>query len=127
MIIEGEKMEFFKNIFGRKDTLHKETFTYFVAAPPERNNGYREKELDSLTLLFAKNNVHFEIVKTVSHDKGFWCIFKLEASLNNFNSLNDQLEELSLRYNPSRTIEGEDLEIIQEGDEGFKDHGNFQV
>ena len=70
------------NIFKRLFKIYPiQTFTYFIPAPPERKQGYREKAFDGLIQKLTKMNFDIIDIKTQAINNntksGMWVITKL--------------------------------------------------
>lgn len=107
----------------------KEIFTLFIPCSKNPYFSYREKKLDSITQLFNSHSVTFEVKETISHEKGFWIIFSLEANEKSFTSLkNDPAFSDYLIYETENGQSSEnELEIINEDHDEFSNVDNFKL
>ncbi|MFZ4714830.1 MAG: hypothetical protein ACOYL6_14020 [Bacteriovoracaceae bacterium] len=95
-----------------KPKKYYQTFTYYVPAPPKRNTGYREKELDKyISGLFKDYQI--ESLTTESHQgssAGMWVIVLL-------STMDKKLSECNLNYPDSIQEDSHsEIEIILERD-----------
>lgn len=68
----------FVGILGFK----KQTFTYFIPAPPSRKSGYREKNFDSIVKQLTEIGFKLLDIKTQSigteENKGMWVVLTIQ-------------------------------------------------
>lgn len=100
-----------KSLFSSYPT---QTFTYFIPAPPERKQGYREKSFDQLIQKLTKMDFRITDIKTqaLSHNSksGMWVVVSIKP-------LSKQAHELAVSDFPfdednqtsSETIHHEDI------------------
>jgi hypothetical protein len=55
------------------------TFTYFIPTPPNRKNGYREKEFDKILYELLQKDFELLEFKTESASNGMWIICLIGA------------------------------------------------
>jgi hypothetical protein len=106
-------IRFIQSTLGKllKPKKYYQSFTYYVPAPPHRNTGYREKELDKY-LSSLLMNYKIEKLSTESHQgssSGMWVIIIVSTT-------DPKLKELNLNFPEQiqETIPG--IEIIMDED-----------
>lgn len=83
-----------RNLFKKKQ-FKIQSFTYYIPSPPERQNGYREKQFDKVFYNFI--NQGFEILSITTQTNtgpshsGMWIVCIVRA-------LNIKADELNLDY-----------------------------
>lgn len=109
------------SIFSNK---HSETLTYFIPAPPQRQTGYREKELDTLTSIVSENGLSFELTQTVPHTNGFWAIIVVTGTQKQFDKLyqNERFQELDVNQDHAPEVE-----LIHDNDEEFQNLDIYKI
>ncbi len=98
----------------KKKQFKIQSFTYYIPSPPERKNGYREKQFDKVFYKFI--NQGFEILSmttqnnTNSSHSGMWIVCIVRA-------LNAKADQLNLDYysenQPSQNIEFDSSERLE--------------
>ena len=78
----------------KKNTFKKQTFTFFIPAPPPRSTGYREKQFDKLFYEFINRGYDVlefkcQTINTRDSASGMWIICLVQAT-------NEIAEELNL-------------------------------
>lgn len=78
------------SFFQGKSYRFKQTFTYYVPAPPSRKTGYQEKEFDYITKYITELGFHIIDIKVESHSSenscGMWVICVLGTNDQNLAS-----------------------------------------
>lgn len=59
------------------DSFKLQTFTYYIPSPPERKNGYREKEFDRILLNIIKSGFELKGISSQGDQNGMWLIATL--------------------------------------------------
>ncbi len=97
-----------------KPKKYYQTFTFYVPAPPVRNSGYREKELDKQLYNVFKQGFVLESLTTESHNgsrqEGMWVIAVVSTTDEKLNKFDPNFPESLQEKIP-------DLEIIHDDGE----------
>ena len=109
------------SIFRTKQT---ETLTYFIPAPPPRQTGYREKELDVLISTIAETGLKFKIDQTIAHKNGFWAIILISGTKQQFELLYSDPRFQEHNVNQEHSPE---VELIQDHDDEFQNLDNYKI
>ncbi len=94
------------NLF-KKTKFKIQSFTYYIPSPPERKNGYREKQFDKVFYDFI--NQGFEILSITTQNNtntshsGMWIVCVVRA-------LNQKADKLNLDYY-SDTLSNQNIEF----------------
>lgn len=93
----GSVIKCLKRWAGLVSKYPEQSFTFFVPSPPERNQGYREKEFDKL--FFELTQAGFEIIDLTTQraHHGMWIIIRMRP-------LKKELTKLDLNFHMNRGL-----------------------
>tara|TARA_R110002072_G_scaffold64203_11_gene160040 strand:+ start:27453 stop:27797 length:345 start_codon:yes stop_codon:yes gene_type:complete len=106
-------IQWLKGLFVNKN-YKLQTFTYYIPAPPPRENGYREKQFDKLFYEFI--NKGYEVVdlktqtNTGKNSQGMWIIALVRATNKESSALNLDMDRSFLNKELEVELEGEKVE-----------------
>lgn len=90
------------------------TFTYFIPSPPQRKNGYREKEFDKIMQGILQSGFELMDLQTQGMENGMFIVALLKAPSKKIAKIDENLDmqdQFKLRdSHSSPDIELEDLD-----------------
>lgn len=101
---------------GKK--IFRKTFTYFIPAPPQRKNGYREVEFDKIMQGLLESGLEIETLQTQSaggESGGLFVIALLKTTSKKIFEL-DLNQDLHDKFKLSHTHPSSDIILDEEDD-----------
>lgn len=77
---------------SRKDSKVFKTFTYFIPAPPQRKNGYREKEFDKIMQGILQSGFELVDLQTQGVENGLFVLAVLGVPSTKVAKLDEALD-----------------------------------
>ncbi|MEE2670281.1 MAG: hypothetical protein VYA54_01125 [Bdellovibrionota bacterium] len=106
------------SLFGGKNYRFKQTFTYYIPAPPVRKTGYHEKEFDIITKHILEMGFELLDIKMQSHStheaSGVWVVCLLGTNDSAIAERKIEIDFTQIANGSSSTEHPMDPDIIHE-------------